>query len=173
MNHVKNKKYLNESGITLIEVIASLLILTIILISFMNFFPIMGKSNNQTGEKQQAINLARSELIYWQNIINKKFMNNPTLGSDDIVQKDENSIKILTSSTNSMNTMSNEFDVEIIINTVSDLNINHIKIEPGMSQLPKEAHLIQINIYKQNSIENGSIVSGSMPLSTNYGYVFF
>lgn len=158
----------NEKGITLIEVVASIVILFFIVISFMNFFPQMGKSNIQTGNKQQAINLARSELLYWQEEIDKEFLETPsetTLDSDvnrvELVNTPSNSIKILTTTANSMNTVTNKFDIEVLI-----------KLESDLTTAPRKANLIQINIYKEHSIQNNSLVSGTYPISSTYGYVF-
>lgn len=158
----------NEEGITLIEVVASIVILSFIVISFMNFFPQMGKSNIQTGEKQQAINLARSELLYWQEKINKEFLETQSatlLQSDvnrvELIHVPTNSIKIVTTTSNSMTSVSNKYDVIVLI-----------KLESDLTTAPSKAHQIQINIYKENSIQNNSLVSGSHPISSTYGYVF-
>ncbi|WP_404329434.1 prepilin-type N-terminal cleavage/methylation domain-containing protein [Mesobacillus maritimus] len=56
----------NERGITLIEVLAAMAILSIILISIMNFFPQMGMINNHNKEKAQAINTAKLLLNEWK-----------------------------------------------------------------------------------------------------------
>jgi prepilin-type N-terminal cleavage/methylation domain-containing protein len=56
----------NEKGITLIEVLAAMAILSIILISIMNFFPQMGMINNHNKEKTQAINTAKLLLNEWK-----------------------------------------------------------------------------------------------------------
>lgn len=60
-NHLKN-----ETGLTLLEVLLSILILTILLISIMNIFPQIGKVNIQNKEKLETINLAKKELKKWQ-----------------------------------------------------------------------------------------------------------
>ncbi len=57
----------NEKGVTLIEILAAVVILSIILVSLMNFFPQMGFINKLNGEKSQAINTAKQVLIDWQN----------------------------------------------------------------------------------------------------------
>lgn len=165
--NIKNK-LLDESGISLIEVIASVVIISIILIAFMNFFPQMAKSNNQTGEKQQAINLASSELLFWQNIISEQFMDNPTasnlkasVNSIEQINTPTNSIRILTTSTNSIASMANDYDVEVLL-----------KIDPDLTTSPLNANLIQINIYNENSIQDNTLVNSGKPISTTYGYVF-
>ncbi|MFP7299847.1 prepilin-type N-terminal cleavage/methylation domain-containing protein [Neobacillus niacini] len=62
----------NEKGVTLIEVIISIAILSILLISFMNFFPQMGLMNRQNEDKTQAINTAKNLLVDWQESIKVK-----------------------------------------------------------------------------------------------------
>lgn len=56
----------NEKGLTLIEVLTSIVILSIILLTTMSFFPQMGQLNNQNQEKAKAINIAKEILINWQ-----------------------------------------------------------------------------------------------------------
>jgi prepilin-type N-terminal cleavage/methylation domain-containing protein len=57
----------NEKGVTLIEVLLAMAILSIILVSVMNLFPQMGLMNKQNEEKTQGINTAKQLLIEWQN----------------------------------------------------------------------------------------------------------
>ncbi|MCM3116740.1 type II secretion system GspH family protein [Neobacillus sp. MER 74] len=56
----------NERGVTLIEVLVSIVLLSIIFLSVMRFFPQMGLMNNQNQDKAKAINLAKEVLINWQ-----------------------------------------------------------------------------------------------------------
>lgn len=57
----------HEKGVTLIEVIISVAILSIVLISFFNFFPQMGFMNKQNEDKIQGINTAKQIMVKWQN----------------------------------------------------------------------------------------------------------
>ena len=57
----------NNKGVTLVEVLAAMAILSIILISIMNIFPQMGMMNKQNEEKAQGINTAKQLLIEWSN----------------------------------------------------------------------------------------------------------
>ncbi|MDR6122187.1 prepilin-type N-terminal cleavage/methylation domain-containing protein [Bacillus sp. SLBN-46] len=73
---VMNEK---EKGVTLIEVLISIVILSIIFLSFMRFFPQMGFMNNENADKTQAINTAKEILIEWQESEDlKNFLKNPT-----------------------------------------------------------------------------------------------
>ncbi|MCC3359620.1 type IV pilus modification PilV family protein, partial [Bacillus sp. REN16] len=49
----------NEKGVSLIELICSIAILTIILISFMSFFIMSAKYNGASSDKMNATNIAR------------------------------------------------------------------------------------------------------------------
>ncbi|SEM33402.1 prepilin-type N-terminal cleavage/methylation domain-containing protein [Mesobacillus persicus] len=61
------KQISNEKGVTLLEVVLAMAILSIILISFLNIFPQMGMMNNFNEEKTQGINTAKELLVEWQN----------------------------------------------------------------------------------------------------------
>ncbi|NMD70531.1 prepilin-type N-terminal cleavage/methylation domain-containing protein [Bacillus sp. DNRA2] len=56
----------SEKGVTLIEVIASITILSIVLITFFNFFPQMGFMNKQNEDKLQGINTAKLVMVKWK-----------------------------------------------------------------------------------------------------------
>ncbi|WP_312470999.1 type II secretion system protein [Neobacillus sp.] len=56
----------NEKGLTLIEVLLSIVILSMILLSIMSMFPQMGFVNKQNEDKAQAINMAKEILVNWQ-----------------------------------------------------------------------------------------------------------
>lgn len=57
----------SEKGVTLIEVLASITLLSIVLITIMNIFPQMGMINNHNQIKTQAVNTAKEILLEWQN----------------------------------------------------------------------------------------------------------
>ncbi|MDN4495510.1 type IV pilus modification PilV family protein [Ureibacillus aquaedulcis] len=150
----------NNNGISLIEVLASLVILSIILISFMNFFPQMGQKNVQNENKQEAINIAKKELFYWKSAIENSsdfnsFKNNPTsssfsfIGSNDIVTFDSNTISIKTDQTKST---SSDFSVTTTIHRATDL-----------PSKPKKAYQMDIQLFKKNDIL----------VSETYGYIFY
>ncbi|GHH97193.1 type IV pilus modification PilV family protein [Neobacillus kokaensis] len=60
------KIYRDEKGITLIEVLVSITLLSIVLLSVMGFFPQMGLMNSHNEDKSKAINIAKEILINWQ-----------------------------------------------------------------------------------------------------------
>lgn len=55
----------DEKGITLVEILASITLLSIILVSIITFFPQVGMNNKHNEEKIQAINLAKKVLAHW------------------------------------------------------------------------------------------------------------
>jgi hypothetical protein len=56
-----------EKGVTLVEVLTSITLLSIVLITLMNIFPQMGMMNNHNKMKTQGINTAKEVLLKWQN----------------------------------------------------------------------------------------------------------
>ncbi|WP_017381163.1 type IV pilus modification PilV family protein [Paenisporosarcina sp. TG-14] len=64
----KNKKNRNQSGLTLVEVLAALVILGIVFISIMAVFPQMSLVNEKTEAKLDTMNLAREEISEITNI---------------------------------------------------------------------------------------------------------
>ncbi|MDR7077911.1 prepilin-type N-terminal cleavage/methylation domain-containing protein [Neobacillus niacini] len=73
------ENFKSEKGVTLIEVIASIAILSIILISFMGIFPQMGIMNKNNEDKTQAVSTTKEILIHWQDSENvKSYLTSPT-----------------------------------------------------------------------------------------------
>lgn len=62
----KLKSLVKEDGVSLVEVVASIVILAIVLLFFANFFPQMSVTNQKNVDKNRAVNLAAEELIHWQ-----------------------------------------------------------------------------------------------------------
>lgn len=57
------KRYKTEEGFTLVEILASLVILGIVFIGFMTLFPQMTLFNSKTEAKLETMNLARRALV--------------------------------------------------------------------------------------------------------------
>lgn len=62
------KQFQNERGMTLIEILAAITILSIIFISFMLLFPQMTSFNSRTETKLITMNLAKQELAQIQSL---------------------------------------------------------------------------------------------------------
>lgn len=157
--------YRNQRGLTLIEVLLSIVILSIILGTFMKFFPQMGLMNKQNETKQQAVNLAKKELMYWKTLIetSKDFNdfrknNNPNQNFSFINKTEGDSVTIGTDSiainTLATNSSDSIFGVQVIIFKNSDLTNEPIKAYP-----------IHIKLLKDRN-EN-------KPYSETYGYIFY
>jgi hypothetical protein len=72
----------NEKGVTLVEVLSSITLLSIVLITIMNIFPQMGLMNQHNQDKTQAISTAKELLIQWQGDSRvKKLFDGSTLSS--------------------------------------------------------------------------------------------
>ncbi|OLS41521.1 prepilin-type N-terminal cleavage/methylation domain-containing protein [Bacillus sp. MRMR6] len=82
----------NEEGVTLVEVLASITLLSIVLISMMGIFPQMGMLNNHNEDKAQAINIVKEVLIDWQDAAEVKAFikeKNHTVGFTPIAGNDK------------------------------------------------------------------------------------
>jgi prepilin-type N-terminal cleavage/methylation domain-containing protein len=55
----------NEKGLTLVEILAAITILSIIVVSFLSFFPQVGMMNQQNDVKTKGINAAKKILAQW------------------------------------------------------------------------------------------------------------
>ncbi|MEL3970893.1 prepilin-type N-terminal cleavage/methylation domain-containing protein [Rossellomorea oryzaecorticis] len=55
----------NEKGLTLVEVLAAISILSIIVVSFLSLFPQVGMMNQQNDVKTKGINVAKKILAQW------------------------------------------------------------------------------------------------------------
>ncbi|MCS1391339.1 type II secretion system protein [Lysinibacillus boronitolerans] len=153
---MSHKKVLNERGISLIEVVASIVLLAIILVSIINLLPQMGKKNNQNEDKQIAVNLASKELAYWQSALQSDFntlLANPNgtfsfIKPDDKLTYDNDTITITTTTKSAPS----KYKTEIKITRKPDLKTS-----------PTKANQISIFIYKNSNILVTEI----------YGYVFY
>lgn len=157
VDEMNPQKVLNERGLTLIEVVASIVLLAIILVSIVTLLPQMGFKNNQNEDKQVAVNLASKELDYWQSTLTSEFndlLANPGatfsfIETGDTLTSDSDTITIATATTKSM---SSKYHTKIIITRTPDLN-----------SLPTKANQISVFIYKNNNILVTEI----------YGYIFY
>ncbi len=145
----------NEKGVTLLEILISMAILSIILVTFMNFFPQMGFMNQQNKDKIQGINTAKELLVKWQGSEEvKDFLEADAKNA--LVKNPENNIDYDVYTNNEddsyyfFKTNTSDFTIEIRINKTSDYKT-----------LTTKAH--QIHVQLKNS--RGSLISES------YGYV--
>lgn len=142
-----NKRIQNERGLTLLEVLLSIVILTIVLVSVMKFFPQMGMMNKQNEEKLVSVNLMKKVLHDWQHKSDVKKLLNGEISADSITQfKEEKDDYYLFEQTK------DNFRVEIFIQRNSDLESE-----------PTKAHQINIRFFDDNNIKTAE----------TFGYFFY
>jgi prepilin-type N-terminal cleavage/methylation domain-containing protein len=143
----------NEKGVTLIEVLVSMVLLSIIFISVMKFFPQMGSINKQNEDKTQAINIAKEILINWQESSEVKWF---------LVKKDQ--VTGFTSVDAKVDYTNFHYDDDYYyFETSKDKYTVHIKVNksPTTSSKLSSVHSIGIKLFNKN----GNVVTDT------YGYV--
>jgi prepilin-type N-terminal cleavage/methylation domain-containing protein len=138
----KLKSKNSEKGLTLVEILVSIVLLSIIFLSIIKFFPQMGFLNKENENKTIAINYVKEILNQWQNsndVVN--FLKNPTTVSlYGYNHKDNNYYYFKTKQ--------GDYDVNI-----------KIKINTDLNSAPIKTHLIDIQLKKGNIV------------SETYGYI--
>lgn len=69
MGKFKLKWRMNERGLSLVEVLASIVILSIVFMGFMAIFPQMTNFNKKTETKLETMNVARQEIVEIQSLV--------------------------------------------------------------------------------------------------------
>ncbi|WP_341357029.1 prepilin-type N-terminal cleavage/methylation domain-containing protein [Rossellomorea sp. y25] len=133
----------NEKGITLLEVLLSMVILSIVLLTIVNFFPQMGRMNTYNGEKMKAVNVARGELAAWKE---RGSLDTPPPHYIKNEGTDPNDYHYFTSTIDG-------FEVNVTINKHSDL-------DTAESPSPTKAHQLLVQVVEDQKI-----------VSETYGYV--
>ena len=134
----------NEKGITLIEVLLSMAILSIVLLSIVNFFPQMGMMNQYNGDKAVGVNTAKQYLVEWKD-------------SNEVIEF----LRYPDSNLPPSGYESEDATYYFFKKTTSDFTI-HIKIKKSsdLKSPPASAHFIQIEVMEENKT-----------ISKTYGYV--
>lgn len=134
----------NEKGITLIEILTAMAILSIIFITVAQFFPQVGQMNHRNDVKTKGINIAKTELVEWTRspvLINYlKEATNPIPGG----------FKGISDGHYTFQKVRDGLDVLV-----------KIKVKPDLAPEPSEAHYIQIEVKDQKGKQ----------VSKTYGYV--
>lgn len=60
------KHIVNQTGLTLVEILAAITIITLIIIFLGNLLPLMAKTNQVNEKKMEAVQLAKEQLSTWQ-----------------------------------------------------------------------------------------------------------
>lgn len=123
----------SEKGLTLIEILVSIVILSIIFLSITSFFPQMGLLNKANEDKTITINKAKDILNQWQNRQDvTNFLRNPTtITLPEYDHTDSNYYYFKTKQ--------GDYDVNI-----------KIKINSDLKSAPLKTHLIDLQLKKGN-----------------------
>lgn len=140
----------SEKGLTLLEVLISIVILSIIFISFMGFFPQMGMMNQQNSDKEQAINTAKQLLISWENNSQVKTFLNPETQSTAVLPQTPQTGSGSDSGYYIFNTTAGSLSAKV-----------KIKMSPDPSSTLLKGHLIIIQLFNTK----GNLVTET------YGYI--
>lgn len=135
----------NEKAFTLIEVLASIVILIIILVSVMKLFPLMGMMNKQNIDKTEAINLAKVELLAWQSKDLRDFFVHPSKDKIPSFDRFEANYFVFYEE-------KDNYNLEVWLKKGSDLKSKPIK-----------ANMMVIKILNENNAV----------ISETYGYYFY
>jgi uncharacterized pyridoxamine 5'-phosphate oxidase family protein len=146
-----------EKGVTLVEVLASITLLSIVLITTMNIFPQMGMLNKHNEDKAQAINMAKEILIDWQEAdeVEEFIKENRTSGFTPIAGNPKVAYTNFSYDT--------EADGYYYFITTKDQYDVHIKIKKSPKINSSSGQVNQITVQLLN--ERGNVVSET------YGYV--
>lgn len=154
---MKNKTpFSQQSGLSLVEVLAALVLLGIVMVGIMTVFPQMTLFNDRTDAKLDTMNLARMEMQHLQSTP-FELAENTTLQniySDSIYQN----VSISETATNKIITFSsNGYDFTISINLTRE-NVSTNEIDANLDSI--SLHLVTMSIEK-----NGQ------KRSETYGYI--
>ncbi|MCA1065253.1 type II secretion system protein [Rossellomorea sp. AcN35-11] len=133
----------DEQGMTLLEVLLSMVILSIVLLTMVNFFPQMGRMNTYNSEKMEAVNIARGELALWKE---SGSLGAPPSNYSKYTGTEPDTYDYYTSTVD-------EYNVQVKIHKVSKLS------ETGSSSRTK-AHQILLQVVEDQKI-----------VSETYGYL--
>lgn len=130
----KLNRHLNQEGISLLEVLISISILTLIFVTILNIFPQMGFLNQKNESKLQGMNTAKQVLIQWQEdseVVN--YLRNPEIypKPTKLVEKESYFIN---------ETSRNQENIIVEIARASDLNLS------AAQEGPTKIHQIHVQI---------------------------
>lgn len=138
----------NEKGVTLIELLTSIVILSIILLSFMTFFTNSFQYNAISSDKMKATNIAREvqedfkvnpeKNLELKNLITfSKTSTGTTIPKSSYPKLNLTEDIIKSSEVLTLKLMSQNFHVEVLVDTKNDPNLHsslakiHVKVKKG------------------------------------------
>jgi type II secretory pathway pseudopilin PulG len=159
MEYYKNKIKSCEKGITLVEVLASITLLSIVLITALSIFPQMGRVNMLNETKAQATNIAKEVLISWKDSNEVKvFIINPAQTAGFVSTNSSIDYTNFTSDYNYyyFETTRDEYDVKITI-----------KKDPDKQSIKSSVHHILVELFNSK----GNKVGESFGYIKTYGFI--
>ncbi|WP_147532523.1 hypothetical protein [Bacillus marasmi] len=131
---------LNQDGISLLEVLISISILILILISIMNIFPQMGFLNQQNETKLQGINTAKQILVEWQEdteVIN--YLSNPIMYSKPAYLEEKDTYYISEATRD---------DEKVVVKIAKDSDLDASIAKSG----PTKVHQIHVQLKNNKNV---------------------
>lgn len=135
----------NQYGLTLIEVLASVVLFTVVIALLLSIFPQMTNINNKTGNNLDAANVGKELLFVIKDKDNLTFNGTHYIGSVP-------GLSLSESTANSLKGIYNSFYVEIFIG----------KEAFSGSNVANQLYTVEINIKKNKE---------SQTLTKTYGYI--
>ena len=140
---MKNR-ILNQTGLTLIEILAAITIITLIIIFLGNLLPLMAKTNQVNEKKLEAVQLAKEQLSTWQEYFQTPESNEKP---DKLSSNGENLVAEYP--------LKNNYTVQVTIYGTDDYE--HLELSGNV-----KAHQIHVQIFGERD----------NMITETYGYIF-
>ncbi len=134
----------NEQGLTLIEVLASIVLLSIVIVSFLSLFPQITNFNKSTEVNLQAAATAKEVRV----LVKEKFTNFDSPSPLNVLESE--TIEI-SDTTIKYNGFYNNFPIEVVI----------LKNKKDVSGDFEDLYQMKVSVFNENSTE----------ISYTYGYI--
>ena len=138
----------NNRGFTLIEILASVVLLTVVLSMFLSIFPQMANTNNRTGDNLDAANVGKEILVKMKKITYTEALSITNLPIKEPLSINKTTDPIIISGTYT----SNEKSVKVSIS---------LWTTPALSGTAQTLHNMKIDVLNSNGLI----------LTSTYGYL--
>jgi len=153
-------KFTNNNGFTLIEILASIVLLTVVISLFLSIFPQMGNMNQRNGDNLKAANVGKEVLVLVKKDKFTQFSSNSTLSIKTTIPnltRVGNTFPIIYKGT--YKNWGESFFVQIRIEGVGELQA------PSDFKQFHQLHQVRIDV------DSKEIQKNSKSLTTTYGYI--
>ncbi|MEW9053300.1 MAG: prepilin-type N-terminal cleavage/methylation domain-containing protein [Neobacillus sp.] len=159
MDMLKNEIRNNEKGITLVEVLTSITLLSIVLITALSIFPQMGRVNNLNETKAQATNIAKEVLISWKDSDEVKVF---------IINPNQTAGFVSTKPSLAYTNFNSDYDFYYFDTTRDDYDVKiTIKKDPDKQSKKSSVHHILVQLFNSK----GNKVGESFGYIKTYGFI--